>query len=478
MTPALTHILLLLSVLAALLSLWSLLLWRLSRRQQDQYDASEIATHTNANQCITLVYASQTGTAQHYAEQTQQLFQSQGFVAELLALDQVHLPLLQHRQTILWLVSSYGDGDAPDHAQQFQHQLMAQVADLAHLRVAILGFGDRQYRDFCGFATRLEQWLVAANSHFLFAPVLVDAENQPDIQRWFSALETAFDLNDATMLPVQDSTEESAFLPCYLEQRDCLNTAFDGNLLHIRLAAPVDLHWQAGDCLEIKLPDTPSHASRFYSIANLPKQPAQPTPSAQNQPTTHSIELLVRLTEFSTNAGLGYGLGSGYLVQQLRVGDAVQARIHVNPSLYHLAQAKALWLIAAGTGLAGALAQLRARDALGQAQNVLLYGERQAENVQAFAHEIEHWLESGHLSHFELALSQQADGNHSARYVTDLLKAHRAAFLAHIQAGDLMYVCGRLDGLGVAVDALLVEWLGQSQVDEFKANHRYCRDVY
>lgn len=480
MTQALYNIFIILIALTLLFSIWSVLLWRQKKTQAAQLlQEPNLATHH-----ITLLYASQTGTAQHYAEQTAQRLGAQGFCCELLPLDQVTMPLMQQRHNILWLVSSYGDGDAPDHAQQFQHRVMAYAAELPHLHVAILGFGRRQYPLFCGFGKRLKTWLANAEATFLFEPIWVDAEQQDEIARWFYALETAFSIKNHGVLPVGKTLPEAEFVSCHLLQRDCLNPSFDGNLFRLTIAAPVALQWQAGDCLEVRVPYQDSAETRFYSIANIPEPKDTQvsrecvTDEAQiHDAKLQPMELLLRLTQYSTHTGVGYGVGSGYLTQQLQMGNVLQARIHVNQSLHHVAYAPALWLIAAGTGLAGALSQLRARAALGNSQNVLLAGERQAENLQTFQTEIQDWLRTGHLSRFELALSQQ-QCQITARYVTELLQAQKTAFLAHIQAGGFVYVCGRLDGVGATVDALLLQWLGQTPLDELKASHRYSRDVY
>ena len=55
------------------------------------------------------------------------------------------------------MVSTYGEGEAPDNGAHFARQLQATEIRLDHLEYAVLALGDRRYRHFCGFGNRIDQ---------------------------------------------------------------------------------------------------------------------------------------------------------------------------------------------------------------------------------------------------------------------------------------------------------------------------------
>ncbi|GAA1090578.1 bifunctional nitrate reductase/sulfite reductase flavoprotein subunit alpha [Tsukamurella strandjordii] len=104
---------------------------------------------------VTIVWASQTGTAEAYAADCATALAGAGLTttvvgAELLAPSQL-------TGTVVFVVATTGDGDAPDNGVALWDALAAaEPGDLTDLRFSVLGFGDPSYADFCGFARKLD----------------------------------------------------------------------------------------------------------------------------------------------------------------------------------------------------------------------------------------------------------------------------------------------------------------------------------
>src|SRR5690606_31954531 len=64
-------------------------------------------------------------------------------------------PHYRSAQRLFILTATYGDGDAPASASRFLARL-EKIVETPELPVAVLGFGDRQYPQFCGFAKEVE----------------------------------------------------------------------------------------------------------------------------------------------------------------------------------------------------------------------------------------------------------------------------------------------------------------------------------
>ena len=102
-------------------------------------------------------------------------------VESLAKLDRAQL---EQTRNALFVVSTFGDGEAPDSARGFERQLLGQRLGLADLRFAVLALGDRQYDHFCGFARRLQGWLQGQGAHTLFDGVEVDNGDAAALHHW------------------------------------------------------------------------------------------------------------------------------------------------------------------------------------------------------------------------------------------------------------------------------------------------------
>ena len=103
------------------------------------------------------------------------------------------------------MVSTYGEGDAPDTARQFIQNVMTKSFDLNDIQCAVLAFGDRRYQNFCAFGMQLDIWLKDNQAQILFPIVRVDQLNQADLAKWQSQLGRVLDtsLSDHVLIDQQ-----------------------------------------------------------------------------------------------------------------------------------------------------------------------------------------------------------------------------------------------------------------------------------
>ncbi|SEH68021.1 Flavodoxin [Rheinheimera pacifica] len=104
-------------------------------------------------------YASQSGMAQQLAQSSARQLQQAGFSVALAELNQLTQQQLNQYQKALFVVSTYGEGEAPDNASQFYQLAQQWQSSLDQLQFAVLALGDRSYQQFCAFGHWLQQWL-------------------------------------------------------------------------------------------------------------------------------------------------------------------------------------------------------------------------------------------------------------------------------------------------------------------------------
>lgn len=445
----------------ALMGLQALWWWRLLKKP----------TATVDNNRLQVLYASQSGHAQNLAEQTAEQLAQVGQLGAVCHLNDwlqqqtnrtraARLAALNGK-TVLFVVSTQGDGDPPDNAVAFFRQLGTWHGDLSDLRFAVLGLGDSRYPHFCGFAHHLRQRLQQLGGKPLFDTVTVDNLNDEDLSHWQQAVRTHFaatihyDSRQSLCCAVlQDRYQENGNSPA-------------PPLFMLRLSLSESAIWQAGDIAEINIPvnnpDADSEPLRSYTLANVP-----------TETDGRTLQLLVRQVK-KDNGELG--IGSGYLTDTLQVGEHINLSIRHNPRFHLPDTPTPLILIATGSGLAGILAVLQhAEQDWGiSPSHHLIYGERYADTDTPCREQLNHYQNSGLLGRVDYCFSR-AEGKY--RYVQDALHDQADHIKALIKQGAMVYVCGSKNALGESIPDTLKPILGNSDYQTLIARKRLRFDVY
>lgn len=456
-----------------------------------------------------LAYASQTGFAAELARQTAQSLQSASTRVRLCELGEVDGTMLAGAERVLFIVSTTGEGDAPDAAARFVQQTMSQSLDLSRVHFGLLALGDSDYSDFCGFGRRLEHWLRTSGAQALFDPVEVDNDDPSALRHWqhhLSLLTGALDMPD---------WQRPHYRRWQLVERIQINPGSLGEpCFHLALRSlEGDATWQAGDLVEVG----PQHAAgdvlrwlgqtgldgdavvvsdggelslgRLLARSQLPPvadvigaspqavaDGLQPLPhreySIASVPADGAIHLLVRQMR---REGGQLGLGSAWLTIHAPLDTDIAVRIRSHTHFHVPADDRPMLLIGNGTGMAGLRALLKARVAAGHRRNWLVFGERQPEHDYHYRDEIERWHTQGMIEQLDLAWSR---ATHERVYVQDRLRQSAASLRAWVDAGAAIYVCGSLAGMAPGVEAALVDVLGADTVERLRMDGRYRRDVY
>lgn len=402
-----------------------------------------------------VVYASQTGTCEYLAAQTQATLHTGGLRARSASMDDIVQSDLLGAERILFVVSTYGEGDPPDSGARFARMLGKLDAPLGQLHYAILALGDSSYTQFCGFGRYLDAALQARGAQPLFERVEADRSARAAIEAWQHHLSHLAGTSDAP------DWAAPAYTEWHIASRTLLNPGSAGAPVYRIALAPANgplPEWQAGDLVQVSAPADPDYP-REYSIASLPAD--------------GSIELLVRLHVRDDGT---HGVASGWLCLQATEQEAVLMRVRQHRRFQAGDNAgRPMILIGNGTGIAGLRAHLKSRIAAGQYANWLVFGERNAAHDHFCRAEIEAWEGSGEIETLSLAFSR--DGG-EPRYVQHALAAQTNALREWVAQGAAIYVCGSLQGMASGVHDALVAALGQAALDTLDGEGRYRRDVY
>ena len=479
-----TALFILLTVLAVLFTLCCLAIIYLIYTARNK---SQTALH---NLDYLIVYASQSGQAEQYAKHTAADLIHAHYSVGLVSIEDLSTEILLANSNILWIVSTYGEGDAPDTAQVFVERFLDARLQLNQHKYAVLALGDRRYVNFCSFGQRLDAWLKASGAHALFDMVQVDQMQQRDLDQFATAL------SNMTGIQAKQFSQQQTWHTLELKQRDLLNAGSQGTgLYHLQFGLDSSITWQSGDIALIQCMNTPNQIAEFLAIHQLdPLLAEQLTFKNLRLTDASAIKALDIATwpelpqrEYSiasihNEAHLGLvvrhqvdGLGSTLLTQTLPLHSKLQVAIRRNPSFHLDTSDTPCIFIGNGSGIAGLLAHLKQRDCLGQSQNWLIYGERQCTFDAVFDEQLTTWKTQQHLQHLDRVYSRD---NQQDRYVQDVIRRQADQFKAWLDQGAQIYLCGSLQGMAQGVDQVLLEILGQDALQQLKQEKRYLRDVY
>ncbi|MGV7164534.1 flavodoxin domain-containing protein [Xanthomonas citri] len=199
---------------------------------------------------VLIAWASQTGFARELAERSAAALQSAGVGADALPMDAVDASQLARVARLLCIVSTTGEGDAPDHLQAAEYRwLTADGQDLAALRYAVLALGDRRYAQFCAFGRRLDDRLQARGATPLFARIEVDNADPRALHQWQRQLAEL-----APALATQPHWSVPTYAAWQLRERVQVNPGSAGAPIYRLRLTPCDGQlptWKAGDIAEI-----------------------------------------------------------------------------------------------------------------------------------------------------------------------------------------------------------------------------------
>ena len=455
-----------------------------------------------------VAYASQTGNARQLALRTLDALRAGGLPANLCSVGELDLARLQATRRVLFLVSTTGEGDAPDMAAGFVGSTLDSDLRLDHLQYGVLALGDSDYANFCAFGHAIDTWLQRVGARPLFDLIEVDDGDAGALRHWQYRLGQLSGRSDLPDWQVPEYTT------CQLVARERVNPGSVGDPCFRVTLGPAGStlpFWVAGDIAEIGPQNAPALVERWLDRHRLDGDSAivvQGKPcslrchvascaldeavggtdaqviadgltrlphrdySIASIPSDGVIELLLRQWR---RADGSLGLGTGWLTHHAQPGEQVSLRIRTNAGFHAPARDVPLLLIGNGTGIASLRALIRQRIAERRLRNWLVFGERNADRDFHYREEILDWQSSGAIARLDLAFSRdQAE----RIYVQHRLQAAADEVRRWVDEGCEILVCGSLRGMAPGVDAVLQGILGEARVLELTATGRYRRDVY
>ncbi|XQW85868.1 flavodoxin domain-containing protein [Thalassotalea piscium] len=495
--------------IVVVISVWLLLcvaMWRVHLARQH----SKVSPQTS----LLIAYASQNGNAQAIANHCAKMLPELEKVS-VSALNNISIEQLGEVDKVLFIVSTYGDGEAPDNGHIFSQHLQEGVTNsvtLEHLQYSVVALGDSSYPRFCAFGYQVHQLMSNLKANALNEVTTVDKYDEQltslnDIMpKWLNA-------RDSLATPaVVKSTQY-----WQLTQRELLNPDCDDEALfqlNLTSVGPSPC-WQAGDLIDIQPKHPEEHVNQWLAKHGFDgdylfthqgqQQPLRSWLATRELPSEGqyyfddlliklpylrkrsysvasiveqgSLTLIVRLLKKSNDT---LGVASGYLSHHCPLGRIIEGQIRPIKAHHNINTKQPMILIGAGSGFAGIKAQIAKFTFINTNQGQqtgplwLIFGERNSDAAHPINQQLAS-LEQTVLAKLSYAYSRDP---HSPKYVQDILEDEQDMLKQWLQEGASIYVCGCLSGMGESVHKQLIHLLGEEMLNQLQLQHRYIRDVY
>lgn len=389
-----------------------------------------------------LLVGSESGTTLTFANKIQKQLIASGKKVFIAYLNEYQV--FPKAKYLVVFTSTYGLGDAPANAEKFE-TLLNKYPQKNTIGFSVVGFGSNAYKDFCGFAKRVDMLLDSQSQLVRFTEIFMINDRSADgFSKW------AKSWGEKAGIPLMTSPAYYSLKIAGLKnikvisktKIDEQNTTFTIGL------KPFGEKFNSGDILAVY--PAGDNSERLYSIGKKGK----------------NIQLFVKLHP--------QGLGSQYLYN-LTIDTTIKARIIRNQEFHFPYNASEVAMIANGTGIAPFLGMMREKHP--GTKKYLYCGFRYSSeitrNLEKAASEN---IREKKLDSFKISFSKEEN----KKYVMDLMREDEIRILNLLKSDGVIMICGAL-AMQRDVELLLSEICDKNNLhplDYYKENKRILADCY
>jgi sulfite reductase (NADPH) flavoprotein alpha-component len=269
------------------------------------------ATHSGpapqALKPLTILFGSQTGTAESLAKKAAKEAGKRGFAATVLDMAQTSADKLASEKNLLVITSTYGDGEPPDNAKSLWTALgKADAPRLAGLRFSVCGLGDTNYAQFCKCGKDFDSYFERLGGTRAFTRVDCDLDYDAAFNTWLEGALGALnsDTTPATAPSITISAASSAdahgsesgfsrknpFFAPLITSRKLNGEGSAKEVRHVEFALEnSNLVYEAGDALGVYPHNCPEHVAELLALLGCDGEEAVPGADGQTTSLRHAL---------------------------------------------------------------------------------------------------------------------------------------------------------------------------------------------
>jgi sulfite reductase (NADPH) flavoprotein alpha-component len=270
--------------------------------------SAAIPATINTGPSIQVLFGSQTGNAEALAQNCAAHLKTQGWNAQLASLDEYPTEQIAEQAYLILITSTFGDGAAPDNAQNFWQFINSVAApQLNQVKFAVLALGDSNYDSFCAHGKKLDARLLELGAEHLLARVECDSDYQDTAEQWLENLSSVLaELKPSAAPELHAPASANPSTPARFSKNNphparlVTNQKLNGQgsnkdvrLFGFSLAE--GLEYEAGDALGVMPKNNPAYVQALLTHLNLNPEASVSLPKMADisvqQALTHHLEI-------------------------------------------------------------------------------------------------------------------------------------------------------------------------------------------
>ena len=234
-------------------------------------------------QTITILYGSQTGNGRGVASELAEKAQAQGYAVNLISMGDYKARQLKQETLLLLVVSTHGEGDAPDDAIELHKFLSSKRAPkLDNLNYSILALGDSSYEFFCQTGKDFDARLTALGATAISPLIECDVDYQELANTWqdsvleavkpliSSAGASVVSISGAATSATSSFTKQKPYSAELLVSQKLTGRDSDRDVRHVEIElGESGISYQAGDALGVWFTNNEQLVSELLENLNL-----------------------------------------------------------------------------------------------------------------------------------------------------------------------------------------------------------------
>lgn len=216
-------------------------------------------------QTVTILYGSQTGNGRGVAKALADKAQAQGYAVNLASMGEYNVRQLKQEAVLLLVVSTHGEGEAPDDAIELHKFLASKRAPkLDNLHYSVLALGDSSYEFFCQTGKDFDARLAALGAKSLLPLIECDVDYEAAAGQWHAdvleAVKPLIETSSASVVSIGTAkaigeskfTKQNPYSAEVLVSQKITGRGSDRDVRHVEIdLGDSGLTYQAGDALGV-----------------------------------------------------------------------------------------------------------------------------------------------------------------------------------------------------------------------------------
>ena len=209
---------------------------------------------------LTVLYGTESGNSEELADRAVKDAKKKGFKAVMKNMADLSPKDLEKETNLLLIVSTWGDGEAPETAVSFHKEFMETDLKLGGMKFSVCALGDTSYEKFCEIGKQFDARFEKLGGQRVFDRVDCDVDYEEAFTEWFSGALSAFAPSTQAVVaaPVEvvvPATEYGKKNPFPSEVYDNVLLNGEGSAketIHVEFSlADSGLHYEPGDALAV-----------------------------------------------------------------------------------------------------------------------------------------------------------------------------------------------------------------------------------